>query len=226
MKYKIFGDKLPAVSLQFEANESIYTQAGGMTWMTDNFLMETNVRGGLMKGLGRMLTGESLFMATYTATASGAEMTLASSFPGAIVALELDGTNEYIAQKSAFLCATPGVELSTYVTKLKTGLFGGEGFIMQRLTGRGIVFLELDGTIVEKDLAPGERLKVDTGNIALFESRVNYDVETIKGFTNVLFGGEGLFLSVVQGPGKVWLQSVNAANFAAKLLPFLPHSKS
>ena len=109
MKYKVFGDKLPAVSLQFEANEAIYTQAGGMTWMTDNFRMETNVRGGLMKGLGRMLSGESLFMATYTALASGAEMTLASSFPGAIIALELDGTKEYIAQKSAFLCATPGV---------------------------------------------------------------------------------------------------------------------
>jgi len=225
MKYKVFGDKLPAVSLQFEANEAIFTQSGGMTWMTDNFQMDTNVRGGLMKGLGRMLTGESLFMATYTALASGAEMTLASSFPGAIVALELDGSMEYIAQKSAFLCATPGIELSTYVTKLKTGFFGGEGFIMQRLSGRGIVFLELDGTVIEKDLAPGERLKVDTGNIALFESRVNYDVETVKGFTNVLFGGEGLFLSIVQGPGKVWLQSVNAANFAAKLIPYIPHSK-
>jgi len=174
-----------------------------------------------MKGLGRMLSGESLFMATYTALASGAEMTLASSFPGAIIALELDGTKEYIAQKSAFLCATPGVELSTYVTKIKAGLFGGEGFI----SGRGIVFLEVDGTVVEKTLAPGERLKVDTGNIALFESQVNYDVETVKGFTNVLFGGEGLFLSVVQGPGKVWLQSVNAANFAAKIIPFLPHGK-
>ena len=225
MRYKIFGDKLPAVSLQFEANEAIYTQSGGMTWMTDNFNIETNVRGGLMKGLGRMLSGESLFMATYTALASGAEMTLASSFPGAIIALELDGTKEYIAQKSAFLCPAPGVELSTYVTKIKAGLFGGEGFIMQRLSGRGIVFLEVDGTVVEKTLAPGERLKVDTGNIALFESQVNYDVETVKGFTNVLFGGEGLFLSVVQGPGKVWLQSVNAANFAAKIIPFLPHGK-
>jgi len=179
----------------------------------------------ILKGLGRMLSGESLFMATYTALASGAEMTLASSFPGAIIALELDGTKEYIAQKSAFLCATPGVELSTYVTKIKAGLFGGEGFIMQRLSGRGIVFLEVDGTVVEKTLAPGERLKVDTGNIALFESQVNYDVETVKGFTNVLFGGEGLFLSVVQGPGKVWLQSVNAASFAAKIIPFLPHGK-
>ena len=153
MRYKLFGDKLPAVTIEFNAGESIYTQSGGMTWMTDNFDMSTNVRGGLMKGLGRMLTGESLFMATYTAKQNGAEMTLASTFPGTIMVLELDGTKEYIAQKSAFLCATQGVELSTHVNKVGAGLFGGEGFIMQRYTGRGLVFLELDGTIVEKDLA-------------------------------------------------------------------------
>lgn len=121
MRYKIFGDKLPAVSLQFEANEAIYTQSGGMTWMTDNFNMETNVRGGLMKGLGRMLSGESLFMATYTALASGAEMTLASSFPGAIIALELDGTKEYIAQKSAFLCATRALSFQLMSPRSKPG---------------------------------------------------------------------------------------------------------
>lgn len=152
-------------------------------------------------------------------------MTLASTFPGTIMVLELDGTKEYIAQKSAFLCATQGVELSTHVNKVGAGLFGGEGFIMQRYTGRGLVFLELDGTIVEKDLAPGERLKIDTGNLALMESRVQYDVETVKGFTNVLFGGEGLFLSVVTGPGKVWLQSVNVVNFAARLASYLPGKK-
>lgn len=225
MRYKLFGDKLPAVTIEFNAGESIYTQSGGMTWMTDNFDMSTNVRGGLMKGLGRMLTGESLFMATYTAKQNGAEMTLASTFPGTIMVLELDGTKEYIAQKSAFLCATQGVELSTHVNKVGAGLFGGEGFIMQRYTGRGLVFLELDGTIVEKDLAPGERLKIDTGNLALMKSRVQYDVETVKGFTNVLFGGEGLFLSVVTGPGKVWLQSVNVVNFAARLASYLPGKK-
>ena len=224
MRYKIFGDKLPAVTIQFDAGESIYTQSGGMTWMTDNFRMETNVRGGLMKGLGRMLSGESLFMATYTAEASGAEMTLASSFPGSILALEMNGTMEYVAQKSAFLCATHGVTLSTQVNKIGAGLFGGEGFIMQRYSGHGLVFLELDGSIVERTLAPGERLKIDTGNLALMEATVNYDIETVKGFTNVLFGGEGLFLSVVTGPGKVWLQSVNVSSFAARIIPFLPKS--
>ena len=223
MRYRIFGEKLPAVTIEFEAGESIYTQAGGMTWMTDNFTMETNMKGGLMKGLGRVLSGESLFMATYTANASGAEMTLASSLPGEIIALQLDGTMEYIAQKQAFLCATPGVVLSTHVNRARAGFFGGEGFIMQRLSGHGLVFLEIDGSVIEKELQPGERLKVDTGNLALFESRVQYTAETVKGFANVLFGGEGLFLSVVTGPGKVWLQSINASSFAQRLIPYLPH---
>ena len=223
MKYQIFGEKLPIVTLQFEAGERIYTQAGGMTWMTDNFTMETNMKGGLMKGLGRMLSGESLFMATYTAKASGAELTIASSFPGEILPFELDGTQQWIAQKSAFLCATPTVTLSTFVTKARAGIFGGEGFILQKLSGTGVVFLEIDGTAVEKTLRPGERLKVDTGNVAAFESSVKYDVETVKGFANVLFGGEGLFLSILEGPGKVYLQSINVSGFAARLIPYLPH---
>lgn len=226
MRYKIFGDKLPGLTLQLDAGESIYTQSGGMSWMTDNIQMETNMRGGLMKGLGRMLTGESLFMATYTARNAGAEITLTSAMPGEIRALQLDGRQQYIAQKSAFLCAQPGVELSTYVTKLKAGLFGGEGFLMQRLSGQGMVFLELDGSIVELELQAGERVKVDTGNLAFFEAQVKYDVETVKGFANILFGGEGLFLSVLEGPGKVWLQSLNAASFAGRLISFLPHKSS
>jgi len=193
-----------------------------MTWMTDNFTMDTNVKGGMMKGLGRMLTGESLFMATYTARAPKAELTLASSFPGTILPIELDGSKTWIAQKSAFLCATPGVELSTYVSKFKVGLFGGEGFLLQKLDGRGIVFLEIDGSLVEKDLQPGERIKVDTGNVAAFESTVKYEAETVKGFTNVLFGGEGLFLTVLEGPGKVYLQTVNVSGFVARIKPFLP----
>lgn len=227
MQYKVFGDKLPAVSLRMDAGESIYTQSGGMSWMTDSFRMETNVKGGLMKGLGRMLSGESLFMATYTATAPGSEITLASSFPGEIRVFEMDGRKSYIAQKSAFLCATPGVTLATTFTKrFGAGLFGGEGFVLQKYTGTGLVFLELDGSIIEKELAPGERLKVDTGNIALFEESVQYNIETVKGFTNILFGGEGLFLAVLTGPGKVWLQTVNASSFAQRILPYIPAKSS
>lgn len=223
MRYKIFGEKLPGLTLQLDSGESIYTQSGGMSWMSDNFQMDTNVRGGLMKGLGRMLTGESLFMATYTANTNNAEITLTSAMPGEIRALQLDGRKQYIAQKSSFLCAQQGVTLSTFVNKLKTGLFGGEGFLMQRLSGEGMVFLELDGSIVEIDLQPGQRLKVDTGNIAFFESDVKYDVVTVKGFSNILFGGEGLFLSVLEGPGKVWLQSLNTASFAARIMGFMPN---
>jgi len=194
-----------------------------MTWMTDSFTMETNMRGGLGKSIGRMFTGESLFMVTYTAQQPNSEITLASSFPGHILDVELDGSREYIAQKNAFLCATPGVELSTHFTRAGAGFFGGEGFILQKLSGRGLAFLELDGHIVERYLQPGERLKVDSGNIALFESSVKYTVETVKGFKNILFGGEGLFLSVLEGPGRVWLQTVSVAEFAQRLLPFIPH---
>ncbi|MCL2008537.1 MAG: TIGR00266 family protein [Treponema sp.] len=222
MRYNIFGDNLPAVTIHLENGESIYTQSGGMTWMTSGIKMETNMKGGLLKGLGRMLTGESMFMATFTANSPGQSITLASSFPGHIIPLNISGKS-YIAQKSAFLCAEPTVELKTYVTRgLKAGLFGGEGFIMQELTGNGYVFLEADGSIKELDLAPGEKMKVQTGNVAAFESGVRYSVEMVKGFGNILFGGEGLFLSTVEGPGKVYLQTMTAPAFAQRIIPFLP----
>lgn len=222
MKYNIFGGNLPAVTITLNAGESIYTQSGGMTWMTDNISMETNMKGGFFKGLGRMLSGESLFMATYTARTDGAEITLASTFPGSIIAVDI-GEENIILQKNAFLCAQPTVELSTYVTKkISSGLFGGEGFILQKLTGHGYAFFEIDGTCYEKVLAPGEVLKVDTGNVAAFEEKVGYEVERIKGFKNILFGGEGLFLTKLTGPGKVWLQTMTMPGFAEKLIPFLP----
>ena len=190
--------------------------------MTENVVMETNMKGGFLKGLGRMLTGESLFMATYTAQTDGAEITLASTFPGSIIALNITEGN-IIIQKNAFLCAQPSVELSTYVSRnIGAGLFGGEGFILQKLSGRGYAFIEVDGTCFEKTLAPGEVLKVDTGNVAAFEEMVDYEIERVKGFKNVLFGGEGLFLTKLTGPGKVWLQTITLPRFAEKLIPFLP----
>ena len=141
-------------------------------------------------------------------------------------ALELGGGRDFTCQKSAFLCATPGVSLSASMQKAKVGFFGGEGFIMQRLSGNGLAFLEIDGSVVIKDLAPGEVIKVDTGNVAAFESSVQYTAETVKGFKNVLFGGEGLFLSVLRGPGRVYLQTVSMPEFASKLVPFLPTSSN
>ena len=222
MRYEIFGDNLPAVTINMENGEAIYTQSGGLTWMSSNIKMETNMKGGLMKGLGRMLTGESMFMVTYTAESPGQSITLASTFPGHIIALTLSG-GSYIAQKNSFLCAEPTVELKTYVTPgFKSGLFGGEGFIMQELTGNGLVFLEIDGSVKELQLAAGEKIKVQTGNVAAFESSVKYSTETVKGFTNILFGGEGLFLSTVEGPGKVYLQTMTAPSFAQRIIPFLP----
>ena len=226
MHYEVFGGNLPAVTIHLENGEAIYTQSGGMTWMTDRIKMETNMKGGLMKGLGRLLTGESLFMATYSAEGSGQHITLASTFPGNIIALDVS-QGPYVCQKNAFLCAQPDVEIQTYVNpSIKSGLFGGDGFILQELVGNGMVFLEIDGSVVEMELAPGEKLMVDTGNVAAFEKRVSYSVETVKGFKNLLFGGEGLFLTTVQGPGKVWLQTMTAPSLASKLVPFMPFKKN
>jgi len=225
MRYNIFGGSLPAVTITLDKGESIYTQSGGMTWMTDNISMETNMRGGFLKGLGRMLSGESLFMATYTAQANGAEITLASSFPGSIIAVDIS-KGSIIIQKNAFLCAQTTVELSIHTNKnIGSGLFGGEGFILQKLTGKGFAFFEIDGTCYEKVLAPGETLKVDTGNVAAFEAGVRYEVETVKGFKNILFGGEGLFLTRLTGPGRVWLQTMTMSSFAQRIIPFLPKDR-
>ena len=175
-----------------------------------------------MKGLGRMISGESLFMATYTANMPNQEIVFASTFPGYIVGADV-GRCPIIAQKRSFLCAQPTVTLSAYVTKgLKAGFFGGEGFIMQRLSGYGMVFFEVDGSLVERNLAPGEVVKVDTGNVAAFEETVQYQAEMVKGFKNILFGGEGLFLTTLTGPGKVWLQTMSMSEFAKNIIPFIP----
>ncbi len=226
MRYDIFGANLPAVTIHLDQGESIFTQSGGMSWMTAGIQMETNMKGGLLKGLGRMLSGDSLFLATYTSSAPNQEITIASSFPGGIVPIDVS-QGEVIAQKSAFLCAQPNVMLSAHVVKgISAGLFGGEGFILQKLSGQGLAFLEIDGSVCEKTLAPGEVLVVDTGNIAAYEARVQYEVTMIKGFKNVLFGGEGLLNTRITGPGKVWLQTITLPGFASRIIPFLPQNSN
>ena len=223
MEYNIFGNDMPAVSVKLNKGESVYTQSGGMAWMDSGISMDTNMKGGLLKGIGRMFTGESLFMATYTATKQDAEIVFASTFPGKIVDLEVSRGVEYICQKDAFLCAQPDVELSVEFTKkFSAGVFGGEGFILQRLSGQGKVFLEISGTVVKRELAQGECIKVDTGNVVAFEKDVRYEIETVKGFKNILFGGEGLFLTKLTGPGTVWLQTITMQNFATRIIPFIP----
>ena len=227
MEYNIFGGNLPAVTIRLNQGESIYTQSGGMNWMTENIEMNTNMKGGLFKGLGRMMSGDSIFMATYTAKHYPGEITISSSFPGEIIVLDLSDGREYVCQNSAFLCAEPGVNLSLTTNRsVKGGFFGGEGFIMQEVRGKGKVFLEIDGSLVSKDLAPGEKLIVDTGNIAAYERSVKYDAKMVKGFKNILFGGEGLFLTTLTGPGRVYLQTMTMPSFAERIIPYLPASRN
>lgn len=226
MQYRIIGDTMPAVEVLFDAaGEGMYTQSGGMAWMTEGIEMATNTKGGLMKGLGRMFAGESLFMATYRAQRAGAMIAFASTVAGRILPVDVGAGGGLICQKGAFLCAQEQVNLNiTFTKKVSAGLFGGEGFILQDISGQGMAFLEIDGDMVEKHLAPGEVLKVDTGNVVAFERTVDYEVEMVKGLGNIFFGGEGLFLTRLTGPGRVILQTQNIAEFAGRVARFIPSS--
>lgn len=226
MRYQIEGKTVPTVAVTLNSGECMYTQRGGMTWQTDGIAMSTNARGGMMKSLGRMFTGESIFMSTYTAQRDGATVAFATTVPGDIVAIDMTANpNGMMLQKGAFLCAEPNINLSVAFTKrFSAGLFGGEGFILQKAEGKGMLFLEIDGDPIEKILAPGEVLKVDTGNVVAFESTVSYEIETIKGLGNIFLGGEGLFLTKLTGPGRVILQSQNFGDFAGRVASLIPRS--
>lgn len=225
MRYNIQGDSLPVVICNLEPGESMISQAGGRTWYKGTLQTETT-SGGAKKALGRLFSGESLFLSVYTAQ-SPCEIAFASSFPGRILARQLGPGESIICQKSAFLAATTGVDLSVFFQKkLGAGFFGGEGFIMQRITGPGLVFLELDGHCVDYDLAPGEQIVCDTGVLAMMDSTCSIDIQTVKGFKNVLFGGEGLFNTVVTGPGNVSLQTMTIPHIASLIIPFLPKSNN
>lgn len=224
MRYRIVGNTMPAVEVVFDAaGESMYTQSGGMAWMSDGIQMDTNSTGGLLKGVGRMFAGESLFMAHYTATKPLASIAFASTVAGEILPINVGQTGGLICQKGAFLCAEPSVNLSvTFTKKFSAGFFGGEGFILQDISGNGMVFLEIDGDKVIKDLAPGEVLKVDTGNVVGFDKSVTYEIEIVKGLKNIFLGGEGLFLTKLTGPGKVILQTQNFNEFAGRIARLIP----
>lgn len=226
MKYRIIGNTMPAVEIMFDnAGERVFTQSGGMTWMSDGINMSTNARGGLMKGLGRMFAGESLFMATYTAQRPNATIAFASTSAGQIYPLDVTATGGMICQKGAFLCAQDSVDIDiTFTKKMSSGLFGGEGFILQDIHGTGLAFLEVDGDLVERTLAPGEVLKVDTGNVVAFDRSVSYEIEMVHGVSNIFFGGEGLFLTKLVGPGRVLLQTQNIAEFAGRISRYIPVS--
>ena len=227
MQYKLLGNIMPAVEIALSGGEKIYTQSGGMSWMSNGISMSTNAKGGIMKGIGRMFAGESFFMTTYTAQTDQAYIGFSATVPGEILPIDLSSYGSLICQKGAFLCAEESVNTKVIFTKkLSAGLFGGEGFILQEMSGNGIVFLEIDGSKVEKTLQSGEVIKVDTGNVVAFENTVSYDIETIKGGMNIFMGGEGLFLTKLTGPGRVVLQTQNFAEFVGRIRQFIPTQSS
>ncbi|MCH5264588.1 MAG: TIGR00266 family protein [Lachnospiraceae bacterium] len=221
MKYSIEGAPLPVVICDLEAGETMITEKGAMSWMTPNMKMET-VGGGLGKMFGRAFSGEAMFQNHYTAEGGPGQIAYASSFPGSILAFDI-GEKEIIAQKSAFLASTDGVTLSVaFQKKVAGGLFGGEGFIMQRLSGSGTAFVEIDGYVKEYELAAGQSMLIDTGYLAAMDVTCTMDVQTVKGMKNKFLGGEGFFNTIVTGPGKIYLQSMPINQMASVLRPFMP----
>lgn len=224
MEYQIKGDMTPVVICTLNSGETMITEKGSMAWMSPNMEMATTA-GGLGRAFGRMFSGESIFQNRYTAKGGPGMIAFASSFPGSVRAVEITPDRPVIAQKSAFLAATEGVELSVFFQKkLGAGFFGGEGFIMQKLSGHGTAFLEIDGYAVEYQLSPDQKIVVDTGNLAMVDPTCSIDIQSVKGVKNVLFGGEGLFNTVVTGPGRVVLQTMPLSAFAGAITPYLPLS--
>lgn len=225
MKYEIIGNQLPAVICRLSPGETMINEGGSMAWMTPNMKMETTSGGGLGKMFGRMLSGDSLFLNKYSAQGGEGEITFASSFPGSIMAVEIGPGNEAIVQKSSFLAGEEGVELSVYLQKkLGAGLFGGEGFIMQKLSGNGIAFIEIDGHAVQYDLQPGQQMVVDTGYLAMMSASCTMDIKAVPGVKNMLFGGEGIFNTVVTGPGRIILQTMPITAVAGSIIPYIPQN--
>ncbi len=223
MRYEIKGETLPVVICQLEGGEKMITEGGGMSWMSPNMLMETTTNGGIGKAFGRMFSGEKMFQNVYTAQGGSGMIAFASSFPGSIKAYEIAPGQEMIFQKSAFLAGEAGVELSVFFNKkFSSGLFGGEGFIMQKISGYGTVFAEFDGHVVEYELQPGQQIVVDTGHLAAMSATCHMEIKSVPGVKNMLFGGEGLFNTVISGPGRVWLQTMPISNVAGILRPYLP----
>ena len=221
MQYKIIGEPLPVVECQLAPNEAMITEKGSMCWMSPNMKMETGA-GGFGKAFGRMFSGESMFQNTYTAQGGPGMIAFASSFPGSIRAIDVAPGREIVVQKSGFLASEAGVELSIFFQKKAgAGFFGGEGFIMQKLSGQGTAFVEIDGYAVEYELAPGQQMVIDTGYLAMCDATCSIDIQQVKGVKNVLFGGEGLFNTVVTGPGKIVLQTMPVSSFASALGPFV-----
>lgn len=217
---------MPVAICQLDAGESMITEKGSMSWMTPNMKMETTSNGGIGKALGRMFAGESAFQNRYTAERGEGIIAFASSFPGTILPIEITPGKSIIAQKSSFLAGTEGVDLSIFFEKkMGSGFFGGEGFIMQKISGSGLVFLEIDGSVMEYDLEAGQQMVVDTGYLAMMDDTCTMGVASVKGAKNMIFGGEGLFNTVVTGPGKIVLQTMPINSVAGAIIPFIPQNR-
>ncbi|MBQ2511893.1 MAG: TIGR00266 family protein [Clostridia bacterium] len=226
MRYRIEGTPLPVVICELDAGEKMITERGSMSWMSPNMKMETTTNGGLGKAFGRMFSGEALFQNIYTAEGGNGMIAFASSFPGSILAIEITPDRPVVLQKRAFLAATTGVELSVFFQKrFGAGLFGGEGFIMQKLSGSGIAFVEIDGYAIDYNLEAGQKLIVDTGYLAKMDATCSMDIVTVKGVKNMLFGGEGIFNTVISGPGTVTVQSMPIPSVAGSIAPYLAGGK-
>ena len=223
MQYKIQGEPLPVVICTLEAGEKMITEKGSMSWMSPNMKMETTTNGGLGKALGRMFSGESLFQNIYTSEGGEGMIAFASSFPGSIRAIEITPSKGIIVQKSAFLASEAGVNLSVHFQKkIGSGFFGGEGFIMQKLSGHGTAFIEIDGYAVEYELSAGQSIVIDSGYLAAMSESCKMEIQTVAGLKNKVFGGEGFFNTVVTGPGKVMLQTMPISSVASTLRPYFP----
>lgn len=226
MEYEIKGGAFPVVICQLAGGEQMITEKGGMVWMSPNMEMTTS-GGGMGKMFAKAFSGESMFQNIYTAKGGSGMIAFGSCFPGRILPIQIAPGREIVLQKSAFLASEAGVQMSVHFNKkLGTGFFGGEGFIMQRLSGSGMAFAEVDGELVEYDLAPGQQMIVDTGCVLGFESTVSIDIQQVKGLKNKLLGGEGFFNTVLTGPGKIWLQTMPISNVAGAISPYLPSSGS
>ncbi|MBR4861796.1 MAG: TIGR00266 family protein [Firmicutes bacterium] len=227
MKYRIVGEPLPAVICDVEPGETLITEGGAMSWMSPNMKMDTTSGGGLGKMFGRMFSGESLFLNRYSAQGGMGQIAFASSFPGSIRAIEIAPGKDIIVQKSSFLAAQEGVDLSVFFQKrFGSGLFGGEGFIMQKLSGHGTAFVEIDGYAVEYNLTATQSIIVDTGYLAMMDATCSMDIVTVPGVKNALFGGEGIFNTVVRGPGKIVLQTMPVNKVAGAIIPYIPVSSN
>lgn len=223
MKYEIKGSPFPVATCYLEAGEQLITEGGGMSWMSPNMKMETTTNGGIGKAIGRMFSHDKMFQNRYTSVGGNGMLAFTSCFPGEIKAIEIKPGEEIICQKSAFLASTPGVNMSVFFRKkLSTGLFGGEGFIMQKFNGEGLLFIEVDGTPVEYNLNAGEQIIIDTGHLVMMSASCKMDVKTVAGMKNIVFGGEGIFNTVVEGPGRVILQTMPITKLAGTLSTYIP----